>query len=285
MKKDSKKNKKIFGYIIILLGLIILAFPIAKRFYSDIENKMVYEKVLKSQAEEDKEILDEVEKRAIAYNETIKDSDISMTDPFEVGDFGSKSILDNPDDIFAYIEIPKLGKVIPIYLDASYDHIAWGLGQVSGSSIPVGGESTRSVLAGHRGWWGDTMLLYADDLVNGDLIYIKRADRTLTYKVFSKEVIGPFDWESLRIEKGEDIITLLTCHPFFWPRPNRLLVNARRVEDEKNPTENQKTEKIEVSENVKITNYIYVGFMIIDFILIIFVVSRIIKLIKNRKIS
>lgn len=279
MKKNSKKNKKIFGYIIILLGLIILALPIAKRTYSDIENKRVYERVLQKQTEDKKE-LDEIEKRAQAYNETIKDSDISMTDPFEIGDFGSKNILDNPDDIFAYIEIPKLNKVIPIYLDASYDHIAWGLGQISGSSIPIGGKSTRSVLAGHRGWWGDTMLLYADDLVNGDLIYIKRGDKTLTYEVYSKEVIGPFDWESLRIVKDEDIITLLTCHPFYWPRPNRLLVNAKRVEESENPAK-EEIQKIEISENVRKTNYIYIGFMVIDFILIIFVISRIIKIIRK----
>lgn len=279
MKKNLKKNKKIFGYIIILLGLITLAFPIGKRTYSDIENKVSYKKVLKKQ-EEDKESLDEVEKRAQAYNMTIKDSDISMVDPFEVGDFGSKSILDNPDDIFSYVFIPKLDKTIPLYLDATYDHIAWGLGQVSGSSIPIGGKSTRSVLAGHRGWWGDTMLLYLDDLVEGDMIYIKRANKTLSYKVYSKEVIGAYDWEKLRIIKGEDIITLLTCDPFFWPRPNRLLVNAKRVEEKKD--EKIIVEKIEKSKNVRVTNVFYKLFLLGDIIIIILILRKIIKLIKEK---
>lgn len=277
MRKNLKKNK-IFGYIIIMLGLIILSLPFVKRLHSEYENKKEIKKVIQVQ-KNDPQKLDEIEKRVQKYNETIKDSDIAMVDPFTVEDFGSKTILDNPDEIFAYIEIPKLGKYIPIYLDASYDHIAWGLGQISGTSIPIGGESTRSVLAGHRGWWGDTMLLYADELVNGDNIYIHRGGKTLTYQVYDKEVIGPYDWERLRIIPGEDIISLLTCHPFVWPRPDRLVVNAKRVKDGQNSEE--KIEKKQVSTKVKATNYIYLVLLLIDLGLIIFVISRIVKVIKR----
>lgn len=277
MRKNLKKNK-VFGYIIIIVGLIILSLPFLKRLHSEYENKKEIKEVIKVQKKEFQK-LDYIEKRAQEYNETIKDSDIAMVDPFTVEDFGSRTILDNPDEIFAYIEIPKLEKYIPIYLDASYDHIAWGLGQISGTSIPIGGESTRSVLAGHRGWWGDTMLLYADDLVNGDSIFIHRGDKTLTYKVYDKEVIGPYDWESLRIIPGEDIISLLTCHPFIWPRPDRLVVNAKRVQNEEKIKE--KIEKNEVSTRVIVTNYIYLVFLLIDLGLIIFVISKIRKVIRK----
>ncbi|EEB36859.1 sortase family protein [Anaerococcus hydrogenalis DSM 7454] len=277
-KNSTKKKSKIIGYILILLGLLTLAFPFSRRIYSNIENKSQIEKVIKAQ-KEDKQF-DQIEKKAQEYNEIVKNSDISMVDPFTSKNLGSVNILENQDDIFAYLQIPKLDKNIPIYLNASYNHLAWGLGQVSGTSVPIGGESTRSVLAGHRGWWGDTMLLYADDLVKGDMIYVKRSDKVLKYSVCSKEVIGPYDWEKLKVIEGEDIITLLTCHPFIWPRPNRLLINAKRVED-KNKDPKDQIQKTEISKKVKITNYAYIGFLLIDLILIILVIRSLIKTIRK----
>lgn len=277
-KNSTKKKSKIIGYILILLGLLTLAFPFSRRIYSNIENKSQIEKVIKAQ-KEDKQF-DQIEKKAQEYNEIVKNSDISMVDPFTSKNLGSVNILENQDDIFAYLQIPKLDKNIPIYLNASYNHLAWGLGQVSGTSVPIGGESTRSVLAGHRGWWGDTMLLYADDLVKGDMIYVKRSDKVLKYSVYSKEVIGPYDWEKLKVIEGEDIITLLTCHPFIWPRPNRLLINAKRVED-KNENPKDQIQKTEISKKVKRTNYAYIGFLLIDLILIILVIKSLIKTIRK----
>ena len=277
-KNSAKKKSKIIGYILILLGLLTLAFPFSRRIYSNIENKSQIEKVIKAQ-KEDKQF-DQIEKKAQEYNEIVKNSDISMVDPFTSKNLGSVNILENQDDIFAYLQIPKLDKNIPIYLNASYNHLAWGLGQVSGTSVPIGGESTRSVLAGHRGWWGDTMLLYADDLVKGDMIYVKRSDKVLKYSVCSKEVIGPYDWEKLKVIEGEDIITLLTCHPFIWPRPNRLLINAKRVED-KNENPKDQIQKTEISKKVKRTNYAYIGFLLIDLILIILVIKSLIKTIRK----
>lgn len=277
-KNSTKKKSKIIGYILILLGLLTLAFPFSRRIYSNIENKSQIEKVIKAQ-KEDKQF-DQIEKKAQEYNEIVKNSDISMVDPFTSKNLGSVNILENQDDIFAYLQIPKLDKNIPIYLNASYNHLAWGLGQVSGTSVPIGGESTRSVLAGHRGWWGDTMLLYADDLVKGDMIYVKRSDKVLKYSVYSKEVIGPYDWEKLKVIEGEDIITLLTCHPFIWPRPNRLLINAKRVED-KNENPKDQIQKTEISKKVKVTNYAYIGFLLIDLTLIILVIKNLIKTIRK----
>ena len=275
-KKSVKKKSKIIGYILILLGLMTLALPFSRRIYSNIENKSQIEKVIKAQKEDKK--FDQIEKKAQEYNEIVKNSDISMVDPFTSKNLGSVNILENQDDIFGYIQIPKINVNLPIYLDASYDHMLKGVGQVSGTSIPIGGKSTRSVLAGHRGWWGAIFLLYADELVEGDMFYIKRGYKTLTYQVYSKEVISPYDWEKLKVIEGEDIVTLLTCHPIRWPSPNRLLINAKRVED-KNENPKDKIKKTQISKKVKITNYAYIGFLIIDLLLIVFIIRKLIKII------
>ena len=278
MKENSAKKKiKIFGYILILFGLITLAFPFSKRIYSNIENKYKIEKIIKAQKEDEK--FDQIEEKAKEYNEIVKNSDISMVDPFAGENLGSVNILNNQDDIFAYLVIPKININLPIYLDASYEHMAKGVGQVSGTSIPVGGESTRSVLAGHRGWWTDVFLLYVNDLENGDKFYIKRGEKTLTYEVFSKEVISPYDWEKLKVIDKEDIVTLMTCTPYPLST-YRLLVNAKRLE-EKEEIAQDEIQTTQISKNVKITNYLYVGFLVIDFLLILFVISKIIKTIRK----
>lgn len=274
MKSKSKKKKfKILGFILILFGLITLAFPFSKRIYSNIENKYKIQRVIEAQKKDEK--FDQVEEKAKEYNEIVKKSDISMVDPFTSKNLGSVNILENQDDIFAYLVIPKINVNLPIFLDASYEHMEKGVGQVSGTSIPIGGKSTRSVLAGHRGWWTDIFLLYANDLVEGDRFYIKRGEKTLTYEVFSKETISPYDWEKLRVVDGEDIVTILTCTP-YPAFTHRLLINAKRVE-EKEEVATNKIETTEISKNVKITNYLYIGFLIIDFILIIFVIVKLIK--------
>lgn len=278
MKENSAKKKiKIFGYILILFGLITLAFPFSKRIYSNIENKYKIEKIIKAQKEDEK--FDQIEEKAKEYNEIVKNSDISMVDPFAGENLGSVNILNNQDDIFAYLVIPKININLPIFLDASYEHMAKGVGQVSGTSIPIGGESTRSVLAGHRGWWTDVFLLYVNDLVEGDKFYIKRGEKTLTYEVFSKEVVSPYDWEKLKVIDKEDIVTLMTCTPYPLST-YRLLVNAKRLE-EKEEVAQDEIQTTQISKNVKITNYLYVGFLIIDFLLILFVISKIIKTIRK----
>lgn len=274
-KKSVKKKSKIIGYILILLGLMTLALPFSRRIYSNIENKSQIEKVIKAQKEDKK--FDQIEKKAQEYNEIVKNSDISMVDPFTSKNLGSVNILENQDDIFGYIQIPKINVNLPIYLDASYDHMLKGVGQVSGTSIPIGGKSTRSVLAGHRGWWGAIFLLYADELVEGDMFYIKRGDKTLIYQVYSKEVISPYDWEKLKVIEGEDIVTLLTCTP-YPTFTHRLLINAKRVED-KNENPKDKIEKTQISKKVKITNYAYIGFLIIDLLLIVFIIRKLVKII------
>lgn len=274
MKSKSKKKKfKILGFILILFGLITLAFPFSRRIYSNIENKQNIQRVIEAQKKDEK--FDQVEEKAKEYNEIVKKSDISMVDPFTSKNLGSVNILDNQDEIFAYLVIPKINVNLPIFLDASYDHMLKGVGQVSGTSIPVGGKSTRSVLAGHRGWWTDIFLLYVNDLVEGDRFYIKRGEKTLIYEVFSKEVISPYDWEKLRVVDGEDIVTILTCTP-YPAFTHRLLINARRVEEKEEEATN-KIETTQISKNVKITNYLYIGFLIIDFILLVFVIIKLIK--------
>jgi|SRR5690625_91133 len=136
------------------------------------------------------------------------------------------------DDMFGALEIPKLKLVIPIYLGASQKNLDKGVGQVEGSSLPLGGPSTHTVLSAHRGMWTRAMFRNIDELYDGDIFYIHTLKETITYEVYRQKVIYPYETESLEIEENRDLATLLTCHPYGF-NYQRLLIQAER-KDNKN---------------------------------------------------
>ena len=190
----------------------------------------------------DESLTDDLKK----YNEKVTKGDANIIDPFSNEDY--KGYYDikgiDKDQVFAYLIIPKLDMKKPIYLDATYKHLDLGVAQVEGTSLPLGGKSTRSVIAGHRGWWGDLMFYNVEKLEAGDDIFIDGRSGLLKYKVTGEEIIDPSDWEKVLPIEGKDMITLLTCHPKRPPRPKRLLINAERVVEKKpEPVEKVKEER------------------------------------------
>lgn len=235
MNKKIKLTKtNTFGYILILVGLLFVTLPLIRRSYKDYSARRAEKEFRQIQENRKAEEVSEETENANEYNEIVKNSDISVSDPFTAEDYKtSYEKFQNTNIPFAYLVIPKLDKRLPLYLDATLDHISRGVAQVDGTSIPVGGPGTRSVIAGHRGWWGDTMFLYLDQLNYGDYVYVERAEQTMRYVVNDKEVIDPYDWDKLAPRGDADIISLMTCSPFLPPRPNRLLVNCVRDETSK----------------------------------------------------
>ena len=290
MKKEIKLTKKsFFGYILILLGLLLLTSPLVLRSYHDLKAKSERKAFEKVEANKSKDEIAEENKNAETYNEMIKGSDLSVEDPFTKEAYENKyEMFRTTNTPFAYLSIPKLDKYLPLYLDATLEHISKGVGQVAGTAIPIGGKGTRSAIAGHRGWWGDTMFLYLDELESGDYIYIERANGTMRYVVSDKEVIGPYDWAKLAPRGDLDMITLLTCSPFLPPRPDRLLVNA--IRDESGPAEEFKlpsgefvasaNDAKEGNSLVKITKILTLIGAIVGILAIIYTGFRFVKRIK-----
>lgn len=224
-----RKNSTII--ILFTLGALILLYPHAAQWvngYLQEDQVKDFQNVEMSDSE-----LDALMEKANQCNEQIHYDSEGFRDPF--GDNEDKlqkfkACLDLYDeDMFAAIEIPKLELVIPIFLGATDDILNKGIGQVEGSSLPVGGSSTHTVLSGHRGMGTKAMFRNVDELNAGDVFYIHTLDETLTYEVFDQNVIYPDETDSLEIEDNKDLATLLTCHPY---RQNyqRLLVYAERKE-------------------------------------------------------
>ena len=140
------------------------------------------------------------------------------------------------NEVFGVIQIPKLGLKLPIYLGATAAHTDKGAAHLSQTSLPIGGNNTNCVLAGHRGWEGADYFRYITELKPGDKITITNLWETLTYTVTETKIIDPNEIEKILIQKDRDMLTLLTCHPYASGGRQRYLVICDREKGENNGT-------------------------------------------------
>ena len=267
------KSRVIIGYIFILLGIFLPLLAFTSMSYREI----MADKNYASFKAKDSQVTDDL----IDYNKEVVKGESNIIDPFDNEEYeGAHDIKGiDKDEVFAYLIIPKLDMKKPIYLDATYDHLDWGVAQVEGTSLPLGGMSTRSVIAGHRGWWGDLMFYNVDKLEVGDEILIDGRTGLLEYRVTGTDIISPSDWESILPVAGKDMVTLLTCHPKRPPRPKRLLINAERIEEKKaevKPVVEDKTE-------VNYLKYGIYGITLIGWIAMVLVFIRMVGYIRSYK--
>lgn len=267
------KSRVIIGYIFILLGIFLPLLAFTSMSYRE----LMADKNYASFKAKDSQVTDDL----IDYNKEVVKGESNIIDPFDNEEYeGAHDIKGiDKDEVFAYLIIPKLDMKKPIYLDATYDHLDWGVAQVEGTSLPLGGMSTRSVIAGHRGWWGDLMFYNVDKLEVGDEILIDGRTGLLEYRVTGTDIISPSDWESILPVAGKDMVTLLTCHPKRPPRPKRLLINAERVEEKKAEVKPVVEEKTEVNY----LKYGIYGITLIGWIAMVLVFIRMVGYIRSYK--
>lgn len=159
----------------------------------------------------------------------------SITDP-ETGavDFAARAdkdywhALKGAQGLMGTVRIPRIGVTLPIRHGSDETALANGAGHLYGTSLPVGGKSTHTVITAHRGVPDKELFTRLDELHKGDVFYLTVAGRTIAYKVFRIMQVDPQDTSHVRIRKGEDLATLLTCTP-YGVNTQRLLVTGRRA--------------------------------------------------------
>lgn len=134
------------------------------------------------------------------------------------------------DEVFGVISIPAMELEMPIYLGATEQHMANGAAHLSQTSLPIGGENTNCIIAGHRGYNGASYFRYIDKLKVGDAVYITNLWERLTYRVCEIKIIAPHDVTEILIQPGRELLTLLTCHPYASGGKQRYVVYCERVE-------------------------------------------------------
>lgn len=267
--KDKKRKKKrnktkpkrsslmIFAMIMIGFGVITLLYPIVANFMANRERSLateVYDKELEQLNEADRlHMLD----LAKDYNQELYERQQGISSDSTV-DY--KTLMGN-QSVMGTIEVPALNiKSLPFYHGTSYATLDKGLGHFEASSIPIGGENTRSVITGHSGMRNQVLFTDIRYLKEGDIFFVHILNETLAYQIESFEEVLPSEVERVAIEPGKDMVTLLTCTP---PGINtyRLLVNGRRI-----PYEQAKDATI-VRRNVWSYQTIVLGGLAICFVL------------------
>ena len=130
--------------------------------------------------------------------------------------------------IMGYVEIPSIQVNLPIYHGTDSETLERGIGHLLGSSLPIGGASTHSVLSGHSGLAEQKMFTDLLQVKEGDVFYLHVLGETLAYQVVSLNTVLPYDTSLLGITPGADLCTLITCTPLAV-NTYRLLVTGERI--------------------------------------------------------
>lgn len=276
---------KIFGTILLLAGLIAFLLPDIYTIWFQVENDSVIQEFKENyysdqdkaelnsvqseptasteadKAEETEEVSQEPETennpvyddlyvRCKEYNQNIYETkQEEMVDPWSVAAVPSE--LEIEDDVFGYLEIPAMDVEMALYVGATNQNMAHGAAILSQTSMPIGGENTNCVIAGHRGYQGIPYFREIEKLQLGDYIYITNPWETLTYEVTEIKIIDPDASDQILIQDGKDMVTLLTCHPYRSHGKYRYVVYCERtyITEEEETAEDIKPEEIENEES------------------------------------
>lgn len=216
----------LFGMIVVGLGLI--AYPSVADWWNSFHQTRAVAAYASKIADMSHEEYDKILNEAAEYNKQIAETGVrwQMSDE-EIQEYNS--ILDiTGTGIMAYIDIPKIHVQLPIYHGTDVTILQIAVGHITGSSLPVGGETSHCIVSGHRGLPSAKLFSDLDELVVGDLWTVNVLDQTLTYEVDQIRVVLPTDLKYLEMEDGKDYCTLVTCTP-YGVNTHRLLVRGHRV--------------------------------------------------------
>ena len=231
----KKKTGKILITILFLTGFSLLLYPFISNEWNNYRQKKLISAYDQTIAQ--KEAAGEIDyaaewAAATQYNEALLPS--ILPDSFAVaeateGDETYMSCLNiTGNGMMGTVEIPKIKITLPIFHTTNEDVLETAAGHLEGSSLPVGGESTHAVISAHRGLPSAALFTDLDKLEKTDHFLLHILDDTLCYEVDQILVVEPKETESLAVEEGMDLVTLLTCTP-YGVNSHRLLVRGHRV--------------------------------------------------------
>lgn len=229
MKKGTFST--IILILVFLVGLSLLLYPSVSDYWNSLHQSRAIASYAEDVADLNDDIYEQMLDDARSYNQTLADKAVryEMTDE-ERAEY--ESLLNvSGNGIIGYIEIPSINCSLPIYHGTDEAVLQIAAGHIEGTSLPVGGENTHCVLSGHRGLPSARLFTDLDKMKEGDIFMIRVLDETLTYEVDQILIVEPYEMDALKIEKGKDYCTLVTCTP-YGINTHRLLVRGHRVENQ-----------------------------------------------------
>ena len=274
------KKKVALGAAVVtfFLALLITLYPLVSTTYNQQHQSQIHLQHQEQVDAADDGTLEAAWELAEAYNAAlvpgVQDLERFTPEQLEAAAEGYNDLLDIAGDgIMCYVTIPKLDVCLPVYHGTSDTVLELGLGHLLGTSLPIGGSSSHSVITGHSGLASQRLLSDLDQLEPGDVFYIEVLDKTLAYEVDQMKTVLPYETEDLQIIPGQDYCTLVTCTP-FGVNTHRLLVRGTRIpyEEASPDAETAPTEPVTSTWEQEYRNGILIGMGIVGLLAIIMVI-------------
>lgn len=225
----KSKKTTIILLISFFVGLSVLLYPTISSYWnSKTQSQAIvdYESMLSQYKPEDYTAIFE---QAENYNKKLAELKDPMKEYNKLSEYGD--ILNiGGTGMMGYITVPKINQELPVYHGTSDGVLSVAVGHLEGTSLPVGGQSTHSVVSAHRGLPTAVLFTHLDRMEIGDTFYFTILDRTLTYEVDQIRIVDPDNSSLIQISEGKDYCTLLTCTP-YGINTQRLLVRGHQVDE------------------------------------------------------
>ncbi len=232
--KDGKRRylKIIPAGVVFLLALILTLYPVVSNAYNQEHQSMIQTAYEEEIRQVDTSKLEHIRELAEAYNRSLvpgtAGESYSQAALLAASEDYASQLDPGGSGIMGYVEIPKISVNLPIYHGSDDETLERGTGHLLGSSLPVGGENTHSVITGHSGMAAQKMFTDLEQLEPGDVFYLRVLDEVLAYQVREINTVLPHETSLLGISPGEDLCTLVTCTP-TGVNTHRLLVTGSRI--------------------------------------------------------
>ena len=170
MNKKKKKKSNILWIIVMIIGLGVLCYPIVSRLYYRMDSNYQVSDFVKASKKLDQEELKKRLGLAKAYNDSL--AGVTPDDPYskekqEKGKAEYARMLE-VHEMMGHIEIPKINQDLPVRAGTSDDVLDNCVGHLEGTSLPIGGNNTHTVLTAHRGLPEKTLFTNLNELEIGD---------------------------------------------------------------------------------------------------------------------
>ncbi len=226
----KKHFTTLFIIIIILLGASLLLYPTVSDYWNSLRQSRAIASYVEEINNMDEERYNKILFDAAEYNKKLASTPHTLVLDKEQRKIYDAQLNITGNGIMGYIDIPEISCHLPIYHGVGNDVLQVAVGHMDGSSLPVGGESSHAVLSGHRGLPSAKLFTDLDKLAAGDVFIITVLNEAYTYEIYDISTVLPNEVDGLKIEKGKDLCTLVTCTP-YGVNSHRLLLKGKRIEN------------------------------------------------------
>ena len=279
----KRLRKNIITIIIILLflaGAFIFSFPYVSDYFHTRAQSRVIETFQDALNSVDDQHLEELIKKAKEYNEALRSNPNRFRkSKEELAQYHTMLQLDKTNienKIIGTLEIKELDMTLPIYLGTDDETLRIGIGHIEGSSLPVGGPGSHTVITGHRGLHTAKLMTDIDRIKIGDVFTLNILNLRLHYKTDQISIVLPDDFSNLTIYPDKDYATLLTCTP-IGVNTHRLLIRGTRIPDENISQKNIAKEEYQIT----IWDYIILSLIFLSLLMLLIAILMIIRKIIN----